>query len=134
MAIVIAGLLGYIPEMIFTIVDMTLIGLGAYLPFIIPKAWVEIIIITALMAVLFNYKVIKDSIDNLMGEKPEVGRTEYLISGLVFLGTFISTFILYIIVSGAPFQNIAILLIGSIIAFAAILAVILYLHFKKREP
>ena len=103
LAIVIAGLIGYIPEMVFTILDLQILHLEFLLPFVIPKAWLEIVIITILMVVLFNYKVIKDMIQDLVGDRTKVGLMEYLAAGIVFFGTF--TFTIVVMVISGYFVN-----------------------------
>ena len=138
LAILIAGTVGFIPEMIFTIVDMRLIGLGPLLPMVIPKAWAEIIILTVFMVILFNYKVIVNSINDLIGEKTEIGKFEYLIFGLVILGTFIFTFIISLItqftITFASIELITLLLIVCLIGFGVILAVIIFLYMRREKP
>lgn len=137
LAIVIAGTVGYIPEMIFTIVDLKIIGLDFILPFVIPKAWLEIGIITALMVIIFNYQVIKDAIYNLVGDRTKVGLMEYLASGIVFLGTFIFT-IIVIILTGyfpEPANNVLFtyVMIVCLILMIILVVVSLYLHYRRKE-
>ncbi len=142
LAIVIAGTVGFLPEMVFTIVDMQLIGSGALLPMIIPKAWAEIIILTVFMVIIFNYRIVVDSIKNIVGEKAKLGKFEYLAFGLVILGTFIFTFIISLIAQYTlpgfmeflPQDALLLLLIVCLIGFGVILAVILYLYKRGEKP
>jgi hypothetical protein len=138
LAIVIAGLVGYIPEMVFTIADLHIIGLEFILPFVIPKAWLEIVILTALMAVLFNYDVIKNFIYDLVGARNKVGLIEYLVSGIVFLGTFIFTIIVMLLTgyftvpaNYTLFFNTMLVCIGILVA---LFIIVFYIHYRNKSP
>lgn len=86
-SVMIAGLIGYIPEYLFTIWDMRLIvGIPGFviLPIMI-KAPIEIILISLLMGVIINRDNIKTELEKLIPELPEISKSE--IGGLfIWLG------------------------------------------------
>ncbi len=79
--ILIAGIVGYIPEMIFTIWDLNIIiGMPeAIVIEILIKAWIEIIVISALMSIIFKNKQISNLISTLIGEREQIRTIEILI-------------------------------------------------------
>lgn len=86
-AVMIAGLLGYIPEYLFTIWDMRLIvGIPGFviLPIMI-KAPIEIILISILMGVLINRNNIKTELEKLIPQLPEIKNGEIL-GFLIWIG------------------------------------------------
>lgn len=80
-AILISGILGYIPEMIFTIWDLNIIiGMPEAVVFeILIKAWIEIIVISILMSIIFKNKHISNLISNLIGEREQIRTSEILV-------------------------------------------------------
>ena len=89
--LVVSGLLGYIPEFIFTWWDMLyIVGLpfeAVVLPTLI-KALVEIVLITALMAVIFNIKNIKNLLERLVGSQIKLSIYDYLLSAIITIPIF----------------------------------------------
>lgn len=80
-----AGMLGYVPEFIFTIGVLKFITMlpDPVIIQILIKAWIEISIITAMMVFLYGSQLIDSWIDMLVGKNSRVGAVEYLIMGSV---------------------------------------------------
>ncbi len=70
-AIILAGIVGYVPEYLFTIWDLSFI---VHMPIeiiltILAKAWIEIPVISVLTAALYNIPAIREGVNQLMGKK-----------------------------------------------------------------
>ncbi|MHA1230733.1 MAG: ECF transporter S component [Candidatus Helarchaeota archaeon] len=89
-AIIVSGLCGYIPESIFTWWDLKyIVGLPDFyvIPIII-KAWVEIIVITVLMAIILNINYIKSQLSHLIGDQIKLSVYDYLLSAIITIPIF----------------------------------------------
>jgi hypothetical protein len=88
--IIASGLLGYIPEYIFTIWDLVyIVGLPIEVVLtILIKAWIEIAAISILMAVILNIPYIKDQLERLVGSKIKLSAYDYLLSAIITIPIF----------------------------------------------
>lgn len=137
-AILIAGLLGYIPEMIFTVWDLYYIAFTfmtvelriTTIVGILIKAGIEIIVITVLTAVIYNVPVIQNEVDHLVGKQASIGSVEYALSGVVITASML--FIMGIMFGDLARSQLDFTIIG--IVLTAILAVlIVFVILKVRE-
>ncbi len=133
-AILIAGLVGYLPEMIFTVWNLYFVAFSfmaeelriATITSVLVKAWIEIVIISVLTATLFSIKAVGDEIDHLVGKKASIGPIEYAVSGIVIALSILFIFPFYF--GALPrnedmFRALAIVLaiiVGVLIGFVAI--------------
>ncbi|MHA1271556.1 MAG: hypothetical protein ACTSPY_17315 [Candidatus Helarchaeota archaeon] len=89
--LVVSGLLGYIPEFIFTWWDMTyIVGLDfntIVLPTLI-KAWIEIVLITLLMAIIFSIPYIKTLLNRLVGTEIKLTIYDYFLTAIITVPIF----------------------------------------------
>lgn len=79
-ALVAAGLAGYLPEFVFTVWDMRLlVGIPDFVVVtVLPKAMIEIIVISLLTAGLFNVPAVRDEMGKIVPETPHLAWPEYL--------------------------------------------------------
>jgi hypothetical protein len=120
-SIPIAGIVGYIPEAIFTMWDLSLVmafpGADAVILTIMIKAWIEIIVISCLMTLILNIPAIAQGIKGLIGEDAKLSAKEYLVSGIVIglgvamlMGIFVNTGFMNISDYGLDFKTPGLLL------------------------
>ncbi|OLS12479.1 MAG: hypothetical protein RBG13Loki_3900 [Promethearchaeota archaeon CR_4] len=86
-AIILAGVIGYIPEAIFTYWDLTFVVhmVPATITIILIKAWIEIPIISVITMLLYQTESIKETVKSLVGNKQNFGMVEYAASTAVIL-------------------------------------------------
>jgi hypothetical protein len=144
-SIPIAGIVGYIPEAIFTMWDLQLImtfpGADAVILSIMIKAWIEIIVISCLMTVLLNIPAIASGIKGLIGDEAKLSAKEYLVSGIVIglsilmlMSIFVNTGFVTVGDHGLGFQTPTLLLsvfFTWIIVTGAIVAVLVVVLLVK---
>lgn len=97
-AMLIAGLVGYFPEMIFTIWDLNMV-MGfpeAVVIEILIKAWIEIAIISFLISVILNIENINNLISDLIGEQGKINRLEVIIFAIIIDASMILFMLLFI--------------------------------------
>jgi len=147
LGVLIAGILGYIPEMVFTIWDLNIvIGFPeAVVIEILIKAWIEIIVISVLMSIILNIKNISDLIKSLIGERKQIGRLEILIFASIIDGSMLFLMILFL-----PFDFVShawgwtwtsqtefeyfMWMIGLLVILSMLIVYIVYdMKFKKKE-
>lgn len=81
----ISGILGYIPEYLFTVWDLSAV-LGypdVVILTIITKAWIEIIVISIFMMVVLSIPTVSSNIKQLVGDDAKLGIKEYLLTGII---------------------------------------------------
>ncbi len=90
-AIILAGLIGYIPESIFTYWDLTFItGMApATITIILIKAWIEIPVISVIAMLLYRNDTIRESVKSMVGDKQVFGMVEYAASTAVIMVTML---------------------------------------------
>ncbi len=137
-AMLLAGCIGYIPESIFTYWDLTFItGMpAATVTLIIIKAWIEIPIISFIIALLFRNTTISDTVKSMVGDKQVFGKVEYAASITVITITMLFIGSIYMINGGlftSPAQ-IQQALMPWVIGMVVILAVsIVFIILKIRK-
>jgi len=92
------GIVGYLPEMIFTIWDLNII-MGtpeAVVVGILIKAWIEIILISVLMSIILNIKSVSNLVKDLIGEPGTIGRLEMLIFASIIDGSMLFLMLLFL--------------------------------------
>ncbi|MHA1733560.1 MAG: hypothetical protein ACTSU5_16555 [Promethearchaeota archaeon] len=91
LAIPIAGIVGYVPEYIFTIWDLKyIVGMpDVAIATILSKAWVEIVVISVITTILFGVPAIQDGIKKLIGEDNKLGRLDYVVTGIVIAASIV---------------------------------------------
>lgn len=97
--ILISGIVGYIPEYIFTVWNLTyVVGLPEFvITSIVTKAWTEIFSISILMAVLFGIPAIKDGIASLIGNKARLSPRDYIVSSIVLASSILCMMVLLLL-------------------------------------
>ncbi len=91
---IIAGIVGYLPEYVFTIWDLNYI---VHLPLeiiflILAKVWIEIPVISGLTVGLYSIPTIRNEVNQLVGENAKLGVIEYSASGIVIILTMLFIF------------------------------------------
>jgi len=92
--ILIAGIVGYLPEYIFTIWNLNFI---VHMPLdvifiILAKAWIEISVISVITAALFSIPAMREEVDRLVGKNAALGAIEYAVSAIVITLTMLLVF------------------------------------------
>ncbi len=145
-AMLVCGIIGYLPEMIFTIWDLFLI-MGfpdAVIIEILIKAWIEIILISVLMSVVLNIKSVSHLVQDLVGEPGTIGRLEMLIFASIIDGSMLFLMLLFLPIdfysnlwgwtftSKTEFEYLM-WIIGLAVVLAVLLVYIAYEIKKSRE-
>jgi len=134
--ILIAGIVGYLPEYVFTIWDLNVIVQMemSVILMILLKAWIEIPIISALTAALYSISTIRDGVDQLVGKKSGLGSLEYAASGIVIILTMLFIFgINYGSVSDPNAQFIFNILVILLLIILGILLVFTILKIRQKR-
>ncbi len=140
-----SGIIGYIPEMVFTIWDLNIVmGFDESIIIgILIKAWIEIIIISILMSVILSIKSVSNLISDLIGEQGQIRRLEILMFAAIIDASMLMFMIIFL-----PFEDpksqwgwhylsqteleYFMWMIGLAIILAGLIAYIVYnLKFKK---
>ncbi|MHA1681522.1 MAG: hypothetical protein ACTSUE_10960 [Promethearchaeota archaeon] len=93
----IAGILGYVPEYIFTAWNLDFLGMPEpVIISILTKAWIEIAIITALTTFILSIPAVREGTHSLVGKDAKLEVPDYLASGIVVLSSifFIMAFLM----------------------------------------
>ncbi len=138
LAIIIAGLIGYIPEAIFTYWDLTfLVHMpAATITLILIKAWIEIPIITIIIMLLYRMESIKEGVKSLVGDKNIFGKVELAASTAVILITMLIIGSIYMNTGGlftTPEQIQQALMPWVIVMIIILVISIVYIVLKIRK-
>lgn len=96
--LLIAGIVGYLPEYFFTVWDLQIV-LGYPEPLvatIMIKAWMEIIIISVLTAILMTIPYLVNQVDCMIGKEAKMGVKEYILTSAVIGLTILFSTMIFI--------------------------------------
>ncbi len=134
--ILIAGIVGYLPEYVFTIWDLNVI---VHMPLeviflILAKAWIEIPVISALTAALFSIPAIGEGVDQLVGKNALLGVMEYAATGIVIILTMLMVFAInYGGLTDPNAQNIFIILVAVLFIVLGALVVFVLMRMRRKN-